>query len=249
MIPGSHTISVTTFDTSGEPSHPAVVVIDIIAPEKTAVPTQTSTTPEGITAPQAVEISFWADQTQIQQGNCTNLNWNVQNASAVALEGGTVNSSGMQQVCPSQNKTYTLTASGASGKIQKSISINVSIPAPSDNDPPQISNVTHSPGKIWNYHTCGADTFSVSADASDASSISQVTLRFRVVKASETGAWVERTMSGSAGSFQLSIGPADLKQSLSGYRGKAEYQITAKDAHGNSSQSGIYQIEISECLI
>jgi len=252
--PGDHIISVVAFDIESDPSNPAFVAVTITEPEEVAPsPTAPGVAPaaQETAAPDAeISISFWADQNQIGQGNCTDLNWNVQHADSISLDGQVVSASGSQQVCPSQSTTYTLNASSTAGQKQESLTISVtSPPPPADQDPPVITNVSHSPGKIWNYHTCGVDAFSVSAAVSDASSLSDVSIRFRVVKGGETGSWVERSMSGSGGNYQITIGPNDLKQSMAKYRGLVEYTISAEDAGGNTSQSGQKTIEVGECLL
>jgi len=56
-------------------------------------------------------------------------------------------------------------------------------------------------------------------------------------------------MSGSGGNYQITIGPNDLKQSMTKYRGVVEYTISAEDALGNASQSGEKTIEVGECLL
>ncbi len=144
---------------------------------------------------------------------------------------------------------YTLNASNTAGQKQESLTISVTSPPPADQDPPVITNISHSPGKIWNYYTCGADAFTVSASVSDASSIDSVSIRFRVVKGAESGSWVERSLSVSGGNYQITIGPNDLKQSMAKYRGLVEYTISAEDAQGNTSQSGKKTIEVGECLL
>ena len=252
--PGDHIISVVACDAESNPSNPAFVAVTITEPEEISpsptVPDAAPTAQE-TAAPAAAEItiSFWADQNQIEQGNCTDLNWNVQHADSVLLDGKAVYAGGSQQVCPSQSTTYTLAASSKAGQKQESLNISVSSPPPADQDPPVITNISHTPDKIWNFYTCGADSFSVSASVSDASSLSDVSIRFRVVKGGESGSWVECSLSGSGGNYQITIGPNDLKQSMAKYRGLVEYTIFAEDAGGNTSQSGQKTIEVGECLL
>ena len=250
--PGSHIISVVAYDTESNPSNPAFVEVNITEAAHTPSPTAPAGTPTSqMTAAPAAEISisFSADQSQLQQGDCTDLNWNVQQADSISLDGKAVSASGSQQVCPSQTTSYALIATSSSGQKQQSLTISISSPPPADQDPPVITNISHSPEKIWNYYTCGADAFTVSAAVSDASSLSNVSIRFRVVKGGESGSWVERSMSGSGGNYQITIGPNDLKQSMAKYRGLVEYTISAEDAQGNTSQSEKKTIEVGECLL
>ena len=75
------------------------------------------------------EISFRADRTNIQAGECTTLRWDVRNADAVALEVEGqlhgVEYSGSWKVCPSQTMQYSLHASGPGGKDSRSVTISV----------------------------------------------------------------------------------------------------------------------------
>lgn len=252
--PGDHIISVVAYDAEGNPSNPAFVAVTITEPEEispSATEPEAAPAAQETAAPAAVEISisFWADQTQIEQGNCTKLNWNVQHADNIVLGGSSVAASGSQQVCPSQSTTYTLSAISTTGQKGESLTVSVTSLPPADQDPPVITNISHSPGKIWNYYTCGADAFTVSAAVSDASALSNVSIRFRVVKGGESGSWVERSMSGSGGNYQITIDPNDIKQSMTKYRGLVEYTISAEDAGGNTAQSGENTIEVGECLL
>jgi hypothetical protein len=251
--PGEHIISVSAYDDEGNQSNPAFVNITITASEEIsptqAIPDAAPAAQETSVPVPEISISFWTDQTNIEQGGCTNLSWNVQHADNITLDGAGVASSGSQQVCPSQSKAYTLNASSTVGQKQASVTISVTSPSPpTDQDAPVISNISHSPEKIWNYYTCGADSFTANATVSDASGIENVSIRFRILKGGETGSWVERSMGGSGGNYQTTIGPNDLKQSLAKYRGLLEYIISAEDTHGNASQSGTRTIEIEECL-
>jgi heat shock protein HslJ len=67
--------------------------------------------------PTAVEpaIAFWADRTQITQGECATLRWSVENIQAVWVypqgqnfENFPVTGDGSRQVCPSQTMTYEM---------------------------------------------------------------------------------------------------------------------------------------------
>ena len=253
--PGEHMVSVFAYDAEGNASNPAFVVIMIAGTAGTTPttepPAEADTSQPPAEAPRAINIAFWSDDSQIQQGECTNLQWNVQNADSISLSESSVSSSGSLQICPSQTTTYTLSAAGVSGQDQRALTITVaSPPAPQDTNPPSITNISHNPAKIWNYHTCGPDAFSVHAAVSDPSGVGSVSVRFRVKKGGQTGAWVERSMSGSGGdTYQAAIGPDDLKASLAKYYGNVEYRIVAKDGKGNSTESVVMSLEIGECLL
>ncbi|MFN8487765.1 MAG: NBR1-Ig-like domain-containing protein [Caldilineaceae bacterium] len=53
-------------------------------------------------------ISFNAERTTLNAGECTNLSWKVENAVAVHLGGIAVNRQASQQVCPAATQAYTL---------------------------------------------------------------------------------------------------------------------------------------------
>jgi hypothetical protein len=59
-----------------------------------------------------------ADQTEIEEGQSVNLNWQVNNASSVALDGSTVGPSGTKPVTPDHTTTYQLSANNGAVPIQ-----------------------------------------------------------------------------------------------------------------------------------
>ena len=68
---------------------------------------------------------FWADQYLIAPGQCTTLHWNVQNVTAVYLNGEAVTGNETRQVCPSQSTTYTLGVTSSSGNQDYNLTIAV----------------------------------------------------------------------------------------------------------------------------
>jgi hypothetical protein len=67
-------------------------------------------------APESV-IDFWADNYNINEGDCTYLNWDVSNASGVYLDGSSYSQSSYEYVCPSKTTTYTLEVYGNDGQL------------------------------------------------------------------------------------------------------------------------------------
>jgi hypothetical protein len=59
-------------------------------------------------APPPASINFWADNTNLNAGECTTLRWDVQNVREVYLDNQGVAGQGSQQVCPGSTTTYTL---------------------------------------------------------------------------------------------------------------------------------------------
>ena len=92
-------------------------------PSPTPLPTQTPTP----------GISFTADRTQINQGECATLSWSTENVQAVYLyqQGQTwqdhgVVGSGTRQVCPQQTTVYELRVVKQDGSVEiRQIQINV----------------------------------------------------------------------------------------------------------------------------
>jgi ABC-type amino acid transport substrate-binding protein len=75
------------------------------APAPTPVPTQTP----------SPDINFWADSTNLNQGQCTNIHWDVQNVNEVYLyqdgenwQNHGVAGQGTRQECPAQTTNYNL---------------------------------------------------------------------------------------------------------------------------------------------
>lgn len=65
----------------------------------------------------SANIIFYADVDSLKSGECTSLIWDTNNAIRVSLEGEEKQLSGSQQVCPTQDKTYTLEVVGVDGKV------------------------------------------------------------------------------------------------------------------------------------
>ena len=207
-------------------------------------PTQSVNTPIPL-----VQIAFWADQTNLQSGECTSIHWSVQNATTIFFNGNSVGSSGLQNVCPSVSTTYALDVYAASGNTQRAVTITVTSPPPADTQPPVISSISHSPDKIWDFANCGPDTLNISSTITDSSVVSNAQVHFRVVKGGTTGLWVTVSMSGSGSYYQAAVGPSNLMNSLPNYGGVVQYYITAGDSKGNTAQSGQSSVEIRACMI
>jgi polar amino acid transport system substrate-binding protein len=85
-----------------------------------------ATTPTPIpTQPPSADIQFWSDTTQIKQGECTTLYWDVNNVQAVYLyelgqnwQDHGVNGEGSRRVCPSQTTTYELRVVKPDGSVE-----------------------------------------------------------------------------------------------------------------------------------
>ena len=116
-----------------------VPVIEV-APPVVIVPTTapTPTPPPAPTATPVAEISFGADRTNINQGECTTLRWSVQNIQAVwvyplgeQFERFPRTGQGSEQVCPTVTTTYEMRVLQRDGTvIFRQVTVNVSGAAP-----------------------------------------------------------------------------------------------------------------------
>ena len=79
--------------------------------------------------------SFTVEPTSITAGQSATLTWAVEDADSVSIAGiGTVQSSGSRSVTPATTTTYRLTATGAGGTTERSVTLSVSAPPP----PPRV---------------------------------------------------------------------------------------------------------------
>ncbi|MBA4383962.1 MAG: hypothetical protein C0410_04445, partial [Anaerolinea sp.] len=161
--PGEYTIIAKAVNNSGQTTSSASVHISIIGPRANGVlpqnisitPTFTATgtkkpptptfTPTGTKKPITPTFTFtpkppatmdiWAENTSIIQGNCTIIRWTSTNVTNLSLNGGSVNSNGDMDACPSSSTTYILSGQSTSGSIERSVFIEVIIPAPPPTPP------------------------------------------------------------------------------------------------------------------
>jgi len=113
-------------------------------------------------------LSFTANPTNIQSGQSSTLSWVVENATSVTLQPGPGSvdpRSGTLSVSPTQTTTYTLTATGASGTVNSSVTVTLGTPGPGN---PQIirfeaNPLTIAPGgtSTLSWSTSGATTVTI----------------------------------------------------------------------------------------
>ncbi len=103
----------------------------------TATPIPPTTTPVPPTATPAPQISFWANRTNIDQGQCARLYWSVANVQAVWVypRGEPYyrfprTGEGNERVCPTTTTTYEMRVLQRDGAVVfREITINVAAPA------------------------------------------------------------------------------------------------------------------------
>jgi hypothetical protein len=124
-------------DTPVSPTDTPVSPTDTPVPPPTDTPVIPTDTPVPTDTPwPLVQVDFRADDTSLVQGECTTLRWDVEYATAVFLNGGGVPGHGTQQVCPASTTTYDLHVEAPSGNVDRSVTINASVPP--DTTPPPV---------------------------------------------------------------------------------------------------------------
>ncbi len=91
--------------------------------------------------PAPVIRSFVVEPTSIIAGQSANLRWGVDNADSVSISGGigSVQTSGSRAVSPDSTTTYRLTATGAGGTTEKSVTLSVSAAPPPPRETPKVT--------------------------------------------------------------------------------------------------------------
>ena len=93
-------------------------------------------------------MNFWADNTELDAGQCTALRWDVRNVQAVYLDGEGVPGVSARDVCPGNTQTYTLVAvKYDGGQDSRQVTINVRN-APPPEPPPYIERFSVSSNDI-----------------------------------------------------------------------------------------------------
>jgi hypothetical protein len=247
--PGDYTLQAIAYDSTGAPSSPGEVWVRVAAmtptPEPTATPEPTPTaTPTEIPL---AEVTFTADATALVRGACTNLRWEVLNATAVQLDLEAVEASGVRQVCPTVTTEYRLSVEAPGGNLEQQVTIEVS--APPDATAPTISGISASTDEILEPN-CEPNTVTISAQVSDTGGVASVEIVYRVTD----GSWQTRSMSLSGGStYSVTLDWLALEASRDPVPTTSgsvlEYSIRARDTAGNTAESGSRTIETVVCFI
>jgi hypothetical protein len=223
-----------------EPTLPPVLTFPPVVIEPTAIP--------------PIQIELYAGSTALVSGECTTIQWIVQNATTVYLDGSPVAAADSRQVCPTGTTDYRVSADGPSGSDSKKITVTVIQPPPTvppDSQGPAISGLSNSPDHITDMPQCGATTANISVVVFDPSGVSRVELHYRVVRGSSQGTWGMLNMSSAGGSNYVgSIGLAELQASLTAFGGgQVQYYIIAVDNRNNQGKSGTNSFEVGACVL
>jgi len=86
--------------------------------------------PKKVTPPPAPTVSLSASPASIVQGQCATLTWSSVNASSASIDQavGSVDLSGLRQVCPTTTTQYTIAALGEGGSRKASTTVAVTPP-------------------------------------------------------------------------------------------------------------------------
>jgi hypothetical protein len=250
---GDHALQVVAYSVEGAASSPSVAWVHVLpAPTLTPTPTPTpvaTLTPVPTvspTVPPTAYVALSADRTALVQGECTTLRWQVLNATSVHLDGAGVDAQGTRQVCPTASRTYRLQATTLAGPEEQSVTIQVR--APADTAPPDIGSVSASTGTVY-MPNCTPNTVTITAQVSDAVGVDKIQVVYRV----SGGSWETRTMNGSGGGYQATLDWGALEKSRDPVPTTGgtvvEYYIRARDAAGNTAESGTRSIAVAGCLI
>jgi len=224
----------TPTPTAASSETPTLTLTATYTPTETPTPTPTPSDTPTPTATAYTESSadFWAAPPYINQGECSNLNWNVYgDFQAVYFEGVSVNASGSDSECPAETYTYNLQVIEMDGSATDYwTTVEVYEPVPSDTTGPTVNYVTH----FWEGCTLYGE-----AGLSDPSGVIWAEFWFNH---NEAGwAWIQmNNTSGDQWVSQVGI-------ETDGFSGSLVYKVRTEDSFNNESWSGEYIHNYSYC--
>jgi hypothetical protein len=123
---------------------------------------------------------------------------------------------------------------------------------PKDSTPPTFGKIYATPDPVF-YGTCSQPTrTTLVAEVSDDSGVGSVTLIYRYRSESTRippGAWTTLTLDGGQGVYSAVVNVGgEAYATLQGTNGFLEYQVTASDSVGNTSQSGVAVASVIYCI-
>lgn len=212
-------------------------------PIPTATPQPPAPLPTDTPLPPA-QVSFTADLTHLTVGECTTLRWEVENATAVFLNGEGVVGHDGRQVCPSETTLYTLRVQAPAGDLERHITIDVTaLPtwtSTPDTTPPTISSAKAFPDKILTEGGgCSTDprTTTVTVAAHDnESGIDTVRADWSL-----DGEGGQVTLSLNGGLYEGEIGPVHTT-------GKMVIAVYVQDRAGNDAYTDLLYVTVQACI-
>ncbi|MBN2117112.1 MAG: hypothetical protein JW730_11105 [Anaerolineales bacterium] len=106
--------------------------------------------PEEVPPEQAGEAQiafFLAHRTEIRSGECTPLEWGVQGAAEVTLNGERVDQGGVREVCPQATTNYRLTVRAGEQVQEREVTVNVVQENQGNPPPPPQPQPTQKPAQ------------------------------------------------------------------------------------------------------
>jgi hypothetical protein len=98
------------FKPTETPTSPPPTIVLTATPTSTPIP------------PRRYSVSFEAEDTELEKGDCTELTWKVEGPVTVLLNGEKVETEDQKKVCPTRNTDYTLTTQlEGSAEVQRKI--------------------------------------------------------------------------------------------------------------------------------
>ncbi len=228
-------------------------------PTRTATPIPPPPPPQGCNGVPNI-ASFSVSPTSITSGSSATLSWGaVTNADSVSIDPGIggVGTPGSTTVSPGGTTTYTLTARCGNSTATRQVTLTVQVqqppPAPQDKTAPAIANLNGTPNPVWHTQGCGTTTLTVTANASDPSGVSNVTLYFRFTdsKGNALSQFVSRGMNPTGGNnYSATVNVAsEGAQYLGGQvYGRVNFYVTARDNPGNTATSGTANATTQQCI-
>jgi hypothetical protein len=106
------------------------------SPTAAATPSPTSSP-----SPAPLRVTFTADRTSLQAGQCTTIRWSVEGpVAAVQVNGQDVPRTALSEVCPPRTTTFILMATGTDGsQTTRQVTVAVEAPTPSPTVPPTLT--------------------------------------------------------------------------------------------------------------
>lgn len=242
---------------------PTIAPTSLPSPLPTNLPTPTATlpppptlTPSPTATPTpALIVDFTADSYQLLPGECTSLRWNVQNATAVFLDGQGVAGVDSREVCLRQTTTFALHIEAPSGNVDKLVTIEVVFPTltptPTDQTGPSLSDLHGNPDPSTYGSGCIYNEVSLYAIVVDPAGIATVEMWYRYENSFLVGEWQAAPVAPIGGDYYAgSLDNNANDQALSvldGTNGFIRWYVLATDTLGNQTVSGDLRVGISYC--
>lgn len=222
---------------SPTPTSTAPVMTFTPALTLTASPTVTRTPLPSDTPQYPAEVSFWANPNELYAGECADLNWDVQNARAVYLNGDPVASSGYQMECLCETTDYQLTVENLDNSISDywlTINVSGSCEVPTDTEIPPEDTTGPDIGYTnlrWDSSSC--QFFGQAGSITDPSGVASVTFFYNL---NDEG-WMSIDMFDTGDGYWEAGYGVSVNNGMEIIIGDVQYYVIARDSSGNENES------------